>query len=431
MNSIYWFRNDLRLEDNPALVAAIERGEPMVPVYVFDDLWWTKDAWGIQKTGAYRTAFLLESVADLQQQLQAIGVELIILKGASKEVLTELAISYECDMVFAQKEHTPEEIQLEHKVASIHGVTCQWVEGHTLVHPEQLPFALADLPDMFTQFRKKVEKQVEYQAPLEKVSSLTTPEIEPSSLPELADFGLELPASDPRGVMVFKGGSKEAWSRLNYYFWESKKLSFYKKTRNGLLGEGYSSKFSPWLTNGSISSRSIVHQVKEYEQEHGSNQSTYWLIFELLWRDYFRFVAMKYGNQLFLKNGLKASAPQWSQDKELLNKWIEGKTADSFVNANMHELRRTGWMSNRGRQNVASYLVHDLGIDWRLGAAVFEHFLIDYDPTANYGNWAYVAGVGNDPRPNRKFNTQKQASMYDAQGKYQQKWNNELLEFDV
>jgi len=99
-----------------------------------------------------------------------------------------------------------------------------------------------------------------------------------------------------------------------------------------------------------------------------------------------------------------------------------GQTDDQFVNANMNELRMTGWMSNRGRQNVASYLIHQLGLDWRLGARWFEQQLIDYDPCSNYGNWLYLSGFGSDPRPNRIFNVAKQASIYDANQEYRKLW---------
>ena len=102
--------------------------------------------------------------------------------------------------------------------------------------------------------------------------------------------------------------------------------------------------------------------------------------------------------------------------------WKNGKTNDSFVNANMNELLKTGYMSNRGRQNVASYLVHDLGVDWRLGASWFEHLLLDYDVASNTGNWIYIAGVGNDPRANRKFDTIRQAKRYDGKNTYQNLW---------
>jgi deoxyribodipyrimidine photo-lyase len=142
----------------------------------------------------------------------------------------------------------------------------------------------------------------------------------------------------------------------------------------------------------------------------------------LLWRDYFRNIAAKFGKKIFLKNGIKHQTNKKKFDPEIFKKWTLGETGEDFVDANMKELLQTGWMSNRGRQNVASYWIHDLNMDWRPAAAWFEQQLIDYDVYSNYGNWIYLAGVGNDPRPNRKFNIQKQAEQYDQQGEYMNKW---------
>jgi deoxyribodipyrimidine photo-lyase len=180
---------------------------------------------------------------------------------------------------------------------------------------------------------------------------------------------------------------------------------------------------SPWLAHGNISARSIYDELKRFEKTVKKNISTYWLFFELLWRDYFAFMAMKHGNKIFLKGGIKNRKRNYLKNHEpLLDKWKSGRTGDPFVDANMKELMHSGFMSNRGRQNVASYLVHDLNIDWRAGASWFESQLIDYDPYSNYGNWMYVAGVGNDPREFRKFNTGFQSAKYDPKGKYRQLW---------
>jgi deoxyribodipyrimidine photo-lyase len=225
--------------------------------------------------------------------------------------------------------------------------------------------------------------------------------------------------------LPFNGGEIEALKRLQYYFWETENISTYKETRNGLLGADYSSKFSPWLANGSLSPKTIYWELKQFEREITSNQSTYWLFFELLWRDFFRYVSLKFGRRLFLKNGLKDEERRFYFNKNKFEHWRTGNTGKPFVDANMRELLHSGYMSNRGRQNVASYLVHDMGLDWRAGAAWFESQLIDYDPSSNYGNWLYVSGLGNDPRPNRKFNVQRQANMYDPEGKYVETWLNE------
>ena len=214
--------------------------------------------------------------------------------------------------------------------------------------------------------------------------------------------------------------------RLNYYLFESKKVGFYKKTRNGLVGKDYYTKFSHWLANGSLSAKTIYYQVKKYEQEFGKNQSTYWVIFELIWRDYFKYISLKYGNDIFKIGGILHRDYQWKSDEETIKKWINGETKDDFVNANMIELKETGWMSNRGRQNVASYFAKELLLDWRIGAAYFESLLLDYDVHSNYGNWMYVAGVGNYPI-DRKFNTQLQAERYDSNHKFRNLWLEKTL----
>lgn len=429
MKSIYWFRNDLRISDNPALLRSVEESEALLPVYIFDDRQWAEDEWGMRKTGAFRTKFLIESVTDLRDALHDIGSELVVRRGKPEEIIAALAEEYGCTRVYAQKEHTREELDVEEAVAQ--QLDLQLVEGHTLFHPEDIPFAIDEIPDIFTQFRKACEKKSEVRIISPEPENIETIECEAGEMPTVEDFGYDKPKLDPRGVLEFKGGAVAAWERLDHYFWNTKKLSWYKKTRNGLVGADYSSKFSPWLANGSISAREIYHEVKRYEGEHGSNQSTYWLIFELIWRDYFRYVAMKYGDRIFYRTGIKGKAPKWMQNERIFERWAEGRTDEDFVNANMKELVQTGFMSNRGRQNVASYLVHDMGIDWRMGASFFEHHLLDHDPASNYGNWIYVSGVGNDPRENRKFNIKKQQSMYDGDGRFVKRWSNESLELDL
>lgn len=419
--AIYWFRNDLRTTDNPSLAKALEENDLLITVFVYDDRWWESDVWGFRKTGARRTQFLMESVEDLKASLADLGATLQVYKGCTEQVLVELAERYGARAIYAQAEHSAEEMELEEEVRSIGALVL--TEGLTLIHPDDLPMSLEQLPDVFTRFRNKVEKHAVPRTLVDEPKYIPTPKLEPLVEITLSDFGYDHPVRDERAAITFKGGALEAWERLDHYFWNTRQLSSYKETRNGLIGADYSSKFSAWLANGCISPREIYAEVKAYEAKHGANESTYWLIFELLWRDYFRFVAMKYGERIFFRTGIKGSAPSWRQDRRVFEAWCEGRTKDAFVNANMKELVATGFMSNRGRQNVASYLVHDLGMDWRMGAAFFEHHLVDYDPASNYGNWIYIAGVGNDPRPQRKFNTESQAERYDADGRYRRLWS--------
>jgi len=245
-------------------------------------------------------------------------------------------------------------------------------------------------------------------------------------LPDLSIYGLEEPKPDRRGVMEFIGGESSGLGRIQSYFWEKDLLKVYKETRNGLIGADYSSKFSPWLSLGCISPRMVFEEVKRYERERKKNESTYWLVFELIWRDYFRIICKKHGDKVFQVGGIRNQMDSWSRDRDQFERWIEGKTGVPFVDANMRELKETGFMSNRGRQIVASFLVNDLGIDWTWGASYFESMLIDYDVCSNWGNWMYVGGVGNDPRENRYFNILRQARNYDKNGDYVRMWIPEL-----
>jgi deoxyribodipyrimidine photo-lyase len=294
----------------------------------------------------------------------------------------------------------------------------------TLYHVDDIPFRNIELlPDVFTEFRKQTEKSARVRNTFPIPDKLNPVTVEIGAIPTLEDLGLKTPEYDSRALVTFKGGETAALERLQQYFWKQELLKVYKQTRNGLLGADFSSKFSPWLALGCLSPRYVFDQVQKYEAQKVKNESTYWLIFELIWRDYFRFIALKYGARLFKKGGIKQDTRlQWIKDRSLFQKWVKGETGIPFIDANMQELAATGFMSNRGRQNVASFLVKDLKIDWRWGAMYFEHALIDYDVCSNWGNWNYVAGIGNDPRENRYFNILKQAKQYDPQGAFVKHW---------
>ena len=218
------------------------------------------------------------------------------------------------------------------------------------------------------------------------------------------------------------GGELNAMENIKKYF-QSNLPQSYKDTRNNLIGINFSTKFSPWLALGFISPRQIYAYLKDYELKFLANESTYWIFFELLWRDFFRFIFIKYGDKFFYKSGLGLNPVKINHNAKNLEAWKRGKTSDSFINAGMIELYKTGFLSNRMRQIVASYFVNELSCDWRSGASWFESQLIDYDVYSNYGNWAYIAGYGTDPRGGRHFNIEKQRKIYDPDGIYQKIWN--------
>ena len=424
--SIVWFKTDLRLHDNETLIKAISEGDEVLPVYCLDDQHFGRTSFGFRKTGSFRAKFLLETLADLDRQLRQIGSGLMILRGDPAEELPNVAKAYGVSVVFSKREVVQEEKLMEDQVreglATI-GCSLETVDTSTLYHPDDLPFPVQNIPNVFTEFRKKTEQKSSVRPLVANPEQLQSPEVPLLVLPQLEDLGLTPPVDDSRKVIDFHGGETEGLKRLEYYFSQTKLISSYKATRNGMIGGDYSSKLSAWLALGSLSPRRVYHELKRYEAEFGANESTYWLVFELLWRDYFRFMMEKYGNRFFMRNGIKSAGSKlMAHDSAQLHKWINGETGSDFVDANMLELKLTGYMSARGRQNVASYLVNDLKQDWRYGAAYFEQQLIDHDVCSNWGNWAYVAGVGNDPRGNRYFNIEKQANDYDPDGVYRERW---------
>uniref|UniRef100_A0A3Q1B5B7 Cryptochrome DASH n=1 Tax=Amphiprion ocellaris TaxID=80972 RepID=A0A3Q1B5B7_AMPOC len=399
-------RNDLRLHDNELFHWAQRNAEYIVPLYCFDPRHYVGTYnYNLPKTGPFRLRFLLESIRDLRNTLLNKGSNLVVRRGKPEEVVADLIkhVLCSCSRLLQKKMIFP-------------STTCLGERGQFL------------LPDVYTQFRKAVEAQSRvrpvFPSP-DKLNPLPSG-LEEGAIPSAEDLQQTEAVNDPRSAFPCSGGESHALARLKHYFWDTDAVATYKETRNGLIGVDYSTKFAPWLAMGCISPRYIYDQIKQYESKRTANQSTYWVIFELLWRDYFKFVAVKYGNRMFQLKGLQDKSVPWKKDMKLFNAWKEGRTGVPFVDANMRELAMTGFMSNRGRQNVASFLTKDLGLDWRMGAEWFEYLLVDHDVCSNYGNWLYSAGIGNDPRENRKFNMIKQGLDYDGNGDYVRQWVPEL-----
>ncbi|MDG1023727.1 MAG: DASH family cryptochrome [Flavobacteriaceae bacterium] len=430
--ALVWLRNDLRFQDQNSFFKACQDFDRVVAYFSFEPKDYVDLVWGFQKTGKFRTHFLLETLHSLKAELLEKNISLIVETRSAAEGIPLWMEELKASALFFQEEWTKEEKEISNAVCNrlsdsmdIHSHYDQF-----LFHPEDIPMEIEQIPQVFTAFRKKCKKYSKIRScfaqpkVLDKLSLLE----ETPGIPLLEDFGFSPFEQHSHSVFPFKGGSLSALEHLQNYFWNTKRLSYYKQTRNGLVGTHYSSKFSPWLANGSLSARMIYWEVMRYEKEVEKNESTYWLIFELIWRDYFKYISLKHGQSFFHLGGILKKEYSWNSKPELFLKWVEGKTAEPFVNANMIELKKTGFMSNRGRQNVASYFAKNMLMDWRMGAAYFEQQLIDYDVHSNWGNWMYVAGVGNDPR-DRKFNIKLQAERYDPKGQYQKLWlQNTLFE---
>jgi len=426
--AVVWFRDDLRLADNPTLADAVARADEVVPVYVFDPRRRGESQYGPEKTGGHRARFRRETVLDLRQSLRELGGDLSVREGHAEHVVPEIAERVDADAVFAQTKPATEEIQREHavKTALPDAVAFERRWTHTLVHINDLPTPYDRIDDTFTPWRKEVEDAVEIRDPVPEPDSVpASADLTAGEVPTLPDLGIDQPADDDRAVLPFDGGETAGKRRVESYIWEGDHLREYKETRNGLLGADYSSKFSPWLAAGALSGRWINREIERYEDERVANEDTYWLVFELLWRDFFQFQFLKHGGDFFTRSGIRGVEKPWQRDRDLFDRWAAGETGVPFVDANMRELNRTGYMSNRGRQNVASFLTDALEVDWRWGAAYFEQQLVDYDVASNWGNWAYQAGVGNDSRDNH-FDVLSQGEYYDDAAAYITTWLPEL-----
>lgn len=418
--AIVWFRNNLRIHDNPALAEANRNHAQIICIWIAEPRFFEHTLNGHPRIGAFRAKFLYESLQDLQSHLRQLGNELWILKGEPGKILPQIAEAHGIKKVYSQAEHTDEERRVEAEVAE--SLDLKLYESHTMMHPEDVVGGVNRLKKSFTSFRKRQERDWKIR-PVCETPEMVSPPPQPAPIMQSLEWNMQMWAeldqpADSRAACSFRGGEQAALERVEHYLWNTQHLSNYKETRNGLIGADYSSKFSPWLAVGALSARWLYFEIKRYEEQYGANESTYWMVFELMWRDFFRFSAIRDGNSFFgyLKNR------SWPKLREF-QAWIHGETGQPFVDANMRELKNTGFMSNRGRQNVASYLIHDLRLPWVLGAAYFETQLIDYDSCSNYGNWTYLAGIGADPRNERRFNVAGQAERYDPDGAYVQLWD--------
>ena len=431
---IYWFRNDLRLHDNPAFALACQTATQVLPVFCHAPSQDAETAWGFPRVGAHRRLFLQDTLADLSKQLTSRGSGLLKVQGRPQDVIPALARLVGAEVLVCEAIAAPEE---EAQVLALEaaGLRVRQVWQSSLLDPKELPFDIEQLPDVFTAFRQAVERAgVSPAPPLVACVSLPPLPAQVSGLDVRAGVdadSIAVPSltpsphsSFPYQQSEFMGGEGAAQRHLLRYFSSTLPHS-YKATRNGLIGTDYSSKFSPWLATGAVSARSAYAALKQFEQKEGANDSTYWLWFELLWRDYFRFLHLKYGVRLYHARGLTPAhltLPKPAHSLEAFRSWCLGETGEPLVDAGMRELKATGYLSNRLRQVVASYLVHELDCDWRAGAAWFESQLVDFDVYSNQGNWLYLVGRGTDPRGGRRFNLQKQTNDHDPQGRYRALW---------
>ena len=428
---IWWIRDDPRLDDQRCLDGVAD-WQRLVPVVCLGQRGIADAEAAVRIDGIdlpfrrrsdRRERFLRQGLDGLARDLVDRGSALCVLDGAPENALASFAARIGATQVrFSESCGTEESREEASVIAALDAGHVAWrrVAQRTLIDDPAGAWTGARLPRVFTDFRKAVEAAVVPSPPVPAPRALPPTGVTVPMWP--ADTAGPRIADDPRASFVHVGGEAGAHTRLDDYVFGTRAVARYKETRNGLLARDDFTRLSPWLAQGSLSARRVHDTVARYEREHGANDSTYWVTFELLWRDFFEWTARHHGARLFRLRGVRDVARSWRHDASDFARWCEGRTGDALVDAAMHELAATGFFGNRARQNAASFLIHDLGIDWRWGAAWFEHHLIDYSAASNYGNWQYIAGVGNDPRPLRRFDTRGQAERYDPAGDYRRHW---------
>ncbi|KAL6505033.1 1,3-beta-glucanosyltransferase [Orobanche gracilis] len=322
--TVVWFRNDLRVHDNECLNAANNDSLSVLPVYCFDPRDYGKSSSGFDRTGPYRATFLIESVSDLRKNLQSRGSDLVVRIGKPEDVLSEVVKSVGADAVYMHREVSHDDVKAEEKIEEVmnnEGVEVKYYWGSTLYHLEDLPFELTEMPTNYGGFKEKVKKLEVRKTTeaLDKMKGLPKKgDIEPGEIPSLVDLGLNQNATmSQNGNKAIDaslvGGETEALQRLRNFADECKAKpndGFKDGTNDSIYGANFSCKISPWLSMGCLSPRSMFDELKKSASSiisavsnkngDGGNDindtGMNWLMYELLWRDFFRFITRKYSS---------------------------------------------------------------------------------------------------------------------------------------
>lgn len=417
--AIWWVRRDLRLHDNPALHAALAGGRTVLPVFVLDAVL-LESSYASEK----RTAFLFAGLRELDAALQARGSRLIVRYGDPEAVLSALLAEAGAEVVVAAADYSPYATRRDDRVAA--ALPVQWVEGVTVCPPGAVLKDNGTPYTVFTPFSKrwKANGIPARSALLPAPQQIETPQAVASErLPDLP----QLPDSVP-----FAPGEAVALARLEAFI-EGRKPQVYayrdERNRMDLAG---TSGLSPYLRFGMLSARlAVVHaaEMMDAAPDKAAAKSAETFLNELIWREFFIHILAHFPHVRAVSFRENLRAIPWENDPEAFAAWQAGKTGYPVVDAAMRQLQATGWMHNRARMIVASFLTKDLLIDWRWGERHFMHHLIDGDPASNNGGWQWSAGTGTDAAPYfRIFNPITQGQKFDPDGEYVRRWVPELAQ---
>ncbi len=423
--ALHWFRQDLRLDDNPALAAAAQRGGPVVPVYILSQE--ENDAWA---PGGASRWWLHQSLAALDGRLRAVGSRLILRRGPALETLRALVKETGAGAVHWNRRYEPEVIARDKHIKDSlrqEGMEAESFNGALLHEPWTVQNQSGKPFQVFTPYWKSCLNRPDPAAPLAAPNQLAAPKVWPSSTP-LGDFKLE-PAIDWAGGMRRAWQPGEAGAAENLQAFLARAFANYSDERNRPDRLG-TSRLSPYLHFGEIGPRQIWHAIQRMAAKR-SWPATQWrqsqFLAEVGWREFAHHLLYHFPTTPTepLRADFKKFA--WRRNDEWLRAWQKGRTGYPIVDAGMRELWATGWMHNRVRMIAASFLVKDLLISWTEGAAWFWDTLVDADLAQNTLGWQWTAGCGADAAPYfRVFNPASQGDKFDPSGDYVRRWCPEL-----
>jgi deoxyribodipyrimidine photo-lyase len=408
--TIVWFRGDLRIHDHPALAAAVENSDVIVPVFILDD------GLLLNNQSSNRNRFLLECLGDVRQSLQKLGGDLIIRHGEPSEELVKLAKETEADSVYYIADFSPYSLKRDKKVESVleeANITARSFGGKLTVGTLQKLMNKSGTPyKVFTPFWKQWS-EVQRRAIAEVPKSIKIPTIETGEIPIVES----LTKADMLSKVVVKGGETAARKRFNEFMNDG--VDDYHAENNN-LGINGTSHLSPYIHMGCISTREMESLLPDSEGARAWHR-------QLAWRDFYYYILFHFPHpeQEFQERMRKL---EWITSENDLEAWKNGVTGYPVVDAAMRQLKQEGWMHNRGRLIVGSFLTKDLGLNWRLGEAHFMDWLLDGDVANNNGNWQWISSVGVDPAPlfRRLYNPSSQRDNYDPTGAYVKQYVPEL-----
>lgn len=390
---LVWFRNDLRVHDNEVLHEAVQKGDIVIPVYFFDPRYFTTNELGFQNTGILRAKFLLDTVVHFKSSLQKIGADLLVFHGIPEDLIGTLSAKYEVTEVYHHREVAQRETKIsEHVEAALwkEKINLKHFIGHTLYHKEDLPIPIKDIPDSFSSFKKKVEKESFVRPALPPVTQITThPHLEATRIPTLEELGFspEAIASLDHTANLQQGGEERALQMI-----EMTLSTDYNDVNDYNL-------ISPYIAHGAVSPAFYYHKIKESYQV--SNKKKYdRLIMRLLWRDYFRFMLKKHTNIFFKSEPSDEDMAVTTGDrlKALLKNGSDHPVIDKLI----HEVQTKGNLPYEHRDILAAYMRQEWNVHHLTGAGFFEELLLDYAPATTYGYWLHTAGAGTSLKDNLK-----------------------------